>query len=210
MKRKQCRDQKKRKQKCIQEKQVNNSLEHRMLTDEVTGSYRSPSQVRHGSWRTVCHRARGEHSLSQVRHGGEWDERQGGREQQKSLPSATWRRMRRTARRSNGNVGREQRSPSQERHRCGSFRWSCKKNKHDNENGKIFEVNDEVSKEDVEIRMIIEERWNTSKGEKQRLKDLSKQIRTCIRDKKRQKRKKRFKEHSKTSQESRTCPASNL
>ena len=91
-----------------------------------------------------------------------------------------------------------------------AFDEVAKKNKHDNENGKIFEVNDEVSKEDVEIRMIIEERWNTSKGEKQRLKDLSKQIRTCIRDKKRQKRKKRFKEHSKTSQESRTCPASNL
>ena len=62
------------------------------------------------------------------------------------------------------------------------------KRKHDNGNGKILEVNDEVSKEDVEIRMLIEERWNTSKGEKQRLKDLSKQIRKCIRDKKRTKR----------------------
>ena len=82
----------------------------------------------------------------------------------------------------------ERRSPSQERHGC-----KLSRKKHDNENGaaaakKILEVNDEVSKEDVEIRRLTEERRNTSKGEKQRLKDLSKQIRKCIRDKKRTKR----------------------
>ena len=49
---------------------------------------------------------------------------------------------------------------------------------------KILEVNNEVSKEDVEIRRLVDERRNTSKGEKQRLKDLSKQIRKCFRDKK--------------------------
>ena len=43
-----------------------------------------------------------------------------------------------------------------------AFDEVAKKNKHDNENGKILEVNDEVSKEDVEIRMLIEERRNTS------------------------------------------------
>ena len=56
----------------------------------------------------------------------------------------------------------------------------------------ILEINDEVSKEDVEIRRHIEERRNTSKVEKQRLKDLSKQIRKCIRDKQRTERQKKI------------------
>ena len=52
--------------------------------------------------------------------------------------------------------------------------------KYENENGaaaakNILEVNDEVSNKDVEIRRLVEERINTSKGEKQRLKDLCKQ-----------------------------------
>ena len=53
---------------------------------------------------------------------------------------------------------------------------------------KTLETNDGVSKEDVEIRRLIEERRSTAKGEKQRLKVLSKQIRKCSRDKKRIKR----------------------
>ena len=40
---------------------------------------------------------------------------------------------------------------------------------------KTLESNDAVS-EDVQIRRLIEERGSTSKGEKQRLKDWSKQI----------------------------------
>ena len=55
------------------------------------------------------------------------------------------------------------------------------------------EVDDELSKKDVETRRLIEERRNTFKGEKQRLKDLSKQLRTCIRDKTRTKRTETFK-----------------
>ena len=67
-------------------------------------------------------------------------------------------------------------------------------NKHENENGaaaakKILEANEEVLKKDEEIGRIIEERRNTSEGEQQRLKDLSKQIRKCIRDKKKNKKK---------------------
>ena len=54
-------------------------------------------------------------------------------------------------------------------------------NEHESENGaaagKMLEVYDEVSKEDVEVGRLIEERRDTSKGEKRRLKDLSKQIR---------------------------------
>ena len=65
-------------------------------------------------------------------------------------------------------------------------------NKRDEVNGvaaakKTFETNDGVSKEDVEIRSLIEERRSTSKGKIQRLKDLSKQIKTRTRDKKKQK-----------------------
>ena len=50
---------------------------------------------------------------------------------------------------------------------------------------KILEDNDEVSNEDVETRRLIEERRNTTRGEKQHLKEVSKQIRKCNRDKKR-------------------------
>ena len=55
-------------------------------------------------------------------------------------------------------------------------------NKQERENGaaaakSILEVIEEVSIEDVEIRRFIGERKNTAKGEKQRLKELSKQIR---------------------------------
>ena len=53
---------------------------------------------------------------------------------------------------------------------------------------KILEDNDEVPNEDVEIRRLIEERRNTTRGEKQHLKEVSKQVRKCIRDKKRSKR----------------------
>ena len=49
---------------------------------------------------------------------------------------------------------------------------------------------DEVSSEDVEIRSrrLIEERRNSATGEKQHLKEVSKQKRKCIRDKKESKR----------------------
>ena len=43
---------------------------------------------------------------------------------------------------------------------------------------------EEISKEDVEIRRLTEERRNTPKEEKQRLKEVSKCIKKCIRDKK--------------------------
>ena len=63
----------------------------------------------------------------------------------------------------------------------------------------------------MEVRRLIEERRNTSEGEKQRLKDLSKQIRKCILDKKKeQKVKKQCKEYSKTSKEPGSYPAPNL
>ena len=67
-----------------------------------------------------------------------------------------------------------------------------KQEKNNNEGGaaaeKILEDNDEVSNEDVENRSLIEERRNTAKGEEQHLKEVSKQIRKCIRDKTRSKR----------------------
>ena len=47
---------------------------------------------------------------------------------------------------------------------------------------------EEISKDDVEIRRLIEQRRNTPKEEKQRLKEVSKRIKKCIRDKKRMKR----------------------
>ena len=55
----------------------------------------------------------------------------------------------------------------------------------------ILEVNEEVSVEDVEIRRLIEKE-NTAKGEKRRLKELDKQIRKYIRDKKRTKRQEKY------------------
>ena len=74
-----------------------------------------------------------------------------------------------------------------------SMKMQKKKNKQERKNEaaaakKIPEVNEEVSIEDVDIRRLIEERKSTAKGEKQRLKELSKQIRKCIRDKKRTKK----------------------
>ena len=45
-----------------------------------------------------------------------------------------------------------------------------------------------ISRKDAEIRRLIEERRSTPKEEKQRLKELSKCIKKCIRDKKRVKR----------------------
>ena len=47
---------------------------------------------------------------------------------------------------------------------------------------------EEISKEDVEIRRLIEETRNTPKEGKQRLRDVGKRTKTCIRDKKRMKR----------------------
>ena len=49
---------------------------------------------------------------------------------------------------------------------------------------KTPESNEEISKEDVGIRRLIEERRTTPKEEKQRLKEVNKHIRNCIRDKK--------------------------
>ena len=48
--------------------------------------------------------------------------------------------------------------------------------------------NDEISRKDAEIRRLIELRRSTPKEEKQRVKELSKSIKKCIRDKKRVKR----------------------
>ena len=45
---------------------------------------------------------------------------------------------------------------------------------------KTLESNEEISMEDVEIRRLIEERRTTSKEEKQRLKEVCKQTRKCI------------------------------
>ena len=47
---------------------------------------------------------------------------------------------------------------------------------------------EEISKKDVEIRRLIEERRSTPKEEKQRLKEVSKCINKCIRDTTRLKR----------------------
>ena len=70
---------------------------------------------------------------------------------------------------------------------------------------KTLQTNDGASKEDVEIRRLIEERRSTSKGEK-----LSKQTKMHQRQKKEQKDKKRFNEYSKTSKGSGTFQESNL
>ena len=48
--------------------------------------------------------------------------------------------------------------------------------------------NDEISRKDAEIRRLIELRRSTPKEEKQRVKELSKSIKKCIRDKKRVKK----------------------
>ena len=59
------------------------------------------------------------------------------------------------------------------------------KGKDDEKAGEIAaKETEEVSKDDVEIRRLIEERRNIPKEEKQRLKEVSKCIRKCIRDKK--------------------------
>ena len=60
------------------------------------------------------------------------------------------------------------------------------KEKDDEEAGETAAAKEteEVSKEDVEIRRLIEERRHTPKEEKQRLKEVSKCIKKCIRDKK--------------------------
>ena len=50
--------------------------------------------------------------------------------------------------------------------------------------GKMLESDEVISKEDMEIRKLIEERRTTPKEEKQRLKEVSKQIEKCIRNKK--------------------------
>ena len=49
---------------------------------------------------------------------------------------------------------------------------------------------------DAEILRLIEERRSTPKEEKQRLKDLSKRIKKCIREKKRMKRQQRHPKNS--------------
>ena len=48
---------------------------------------------------------------------------------------------------------------------------------------KILEENDEVTSEDVQSRRIIEESRNIARGEKHLLREVSKQIRMCIRKK---------------------------
>ena len=56
------------------------------------------------------------------------------------------------------------------------------------------ESNEEISKEDVEIRRLIEERRTTPKEEKQRLKEVSKQIKKSSGTRKERKDRKRFNE----------------
>ena len=58
---------------------------------------------------------------------------------------------------------------------------------------------EEMSKEDVEIRRLIEERRNTLKEEKRRLKEVSKCVNKCIRDKNSEKDSKTSEEYLKTS-----------
>ena len=53
---------------------------------------------------------------------------------------------------------------------------------------KTLESNEKLSQEDVESRRLIAKRRTTPKEETQRLKEVSKQRRKCIRDKKRAKR----------------------
>ena len=74
---------------------------------------------------------------------------------------------------------------------------------------KIPEDNDEASNKNVKIRRLIEERRNTPKGEKQHLKEVSKQTRTCIRDKKRSRRQKNNNKSLRNAEVSRTYPTSN-
>ena len=62
----------------------------------------------------------------------------------------------------------------------------------------------------MEIRRLIEERRSTPKEEKQRLKEVSKCIKKCIREKKDWKDNKTSKEFSKTSKVSATSQESNL
>ena len=52
---------------------------------------------------------------------------------------------------------------------------------------------DEITNPNVEIRKLIEDRRNTARGEKQHLKEVTKQIRKCIRYKKRSKRQNKIK-----------------
>ena len=72
---------------------------------------------------------------------------------------------------------RGERSPSQKRHGCGSEvakKTSINMKLEQQQQKKKLEVSDEVSKEGVEIRRLVEERRNNSKGEK----IISNQIRT--------------------------------
>ena len=75
-----------------------------------------------------------------------------------------------------------------------SATWMLKMMKMEQQQKKILEISDEVSKEDVEIRRLIEERRNTPKDEKQRLKNVSKQIRNASETRKELKGKNRFKD----------------
>ena len=67
--------------------------------------------------------------------------------------------------------------------------------------------NDEISRKEAEIRRLIDWRRSTPKEEKQRMKELNKSIKKCIRDKRRVKRQQ---EISKTSKVSATSQESNL
>ena len=63
--------------------------------------------------------------------------------------------------------------------------------------------------EDVEIRRLIERRRNTARGERRHLKEVSKQIRKCIKDKKISKRQEKIQRILKEFRVPRTYPASN-
>ena len=55
--------------------------------------------------------------------------------------------------------------------------------KNDNKEARVTALSEDFQNEDAEILRLIDERRSTPKEEKQRLKDLSKRIKKCIRKK---------------------------
>ena len=70
--------------------------------------------------------------------------------------------------------------------------------------------NDEISRKDAEIRRLIELRRSTPKEEKQRVKELSKSIKKCIRDKKRVKRQQEVQKKSRRLQRCQQHPRNQI
>ena len=70
--------------------------------------------------------------------------------------------------------------------------------------------NEKTSEGDEEIRRLVEERRNTTKDEKHKLKELSKRIKKCIRERKRAKRQKTYNRFLKNSEASKEYHAKHL